>query len=276
MTIAAAYLTSEGVVLGGDSTTTISFPAQGGTPGVVVAQLLNHAQKVFEVGEKSRLGLCTYGSGSIKGVSHRTIAARLGDKIDQNVTTIENAALLLEQLVVDAYNQQGDSGLVGYYLGGWDPVSHVPECIHLVFDNKGKLQSKVKLRIGEATFSGSPDYFSRVFRGFDPRFPQLLFDELVKIKGLPEGFQNDFEKAFIGVAQQLTAVGFSDLPIREAIDYIHTYLHITIKAAKFRYGPQPVGGPIEIAFITTDRRFRWACHKSHSSAVFEQEAPRHE
>jgi len=72
MTIAAAYLTSEGVVLGADSTTTVGT---GG--GVAVAQLLNYAQKIFEVGERSRLGVCTWGAGRIGEVSHRTLIARL-------------------------------------------------------------------------------------------------------------------------------------------------------------------------------------------------------
>jgi hypothetical protein len=59
MTIAAAYLTSEGLVLGADSTTTYSDPAGN------VVQLLNHAQKIFEVGENSRFGFCTWGSASV-------------------------------------------------------------------------------------------------------------------------------------------------------------------------------------------------------------------
>ncbi len=62
MSIAAAYFVSEGIVLGADSSTTvmISTPEGGG-----VVQLLTHSQKVFEVGSNSRLGICTWGAGSI-------------------------------------------------------------------------------------------------------------------------------------------------------------------------------------------------------------------
>ncbi len=70
----------------------------------------------------------------------------------------------------------------------------------------------------------------------------------------------------------LLAAGFTDLPIREAIDFIHTYLHITIKAFKFRYGPPICGGPIEIGFISTDRMFRWAIHKDFRRAIYEQKS----
>ncbi len=51
MTIAAAYLVSEGLVLGADSSTTVLAPSPHG--GGQVLQLLNHSQKVFEVGENS-------------------------------------------------------------------------------------------------------------------------------------------------------------------------------------------------------------------------------
>jgi len=64
MTIAAAYLTSEGVVLGTDSTTTVS----GG--GGAVNQLLNYAQKLFEVGENSRFAICTWGKLEMSAIEH--------------------------------------------------------------------------------------------------------------------------------------------------------------------------------------------------------------
>jgi len=85
MTIAAAYLTSEGVVFGTDSTTTVS--TQRG-----VSQILNYAQKIFEVGKQSRFGVCTWGAGSIKGVSHRTFVARLADKLDLEKAKVREAA----------------------------------------------------------------------------------------------------------------------------------------------------------------------------------------
>ncbi len=75
MTIAAAYLTSEGVVFGTDSTTTIIVPPQS------VNQLFNYAQKTFEVGEHSRLAICTWGAGSINRISHRTLSPDLQTKL---------------------------------------------------------------------------------------------------------------------------------------------------------------------------------------------------
>lgn len=53
MSIASAYLVSDGIVLGADSSTTVSVSTPQGS-GII--QLLTHSQKVFEVGSNSRIG----------------------------------------------------------------------------------------------------------------------------------------------------------------------------------------------------------------------------
>ena len=61
------------------------------------------------------------------------------------------------------------------------------------------------------------------------------------------------------------------LPIREAIDFIHTSIYSTVKGLKFSRLDQVCGGPIEIAVITSDRLFRWVRHKEMDAAIQEQE-----
>ncbi len=266
MTIAAVYLTSEGVVFGADSTTTIS--AQRGN----VEQLLNHAQKIFEVGKSSRVGICTWGGGKIQNVSHRTLVARLGDELDLEKAKICDAADTFLKIVSKEYGDGKNTGKVGYVLGGWDPDTRLPECYCITFDVNSQPQ-RTSLTVGDAMFFGNPEFFSRVFHGFDNRLPKRLCDELKKRKVTVEKgkFEDVFDDAFKVAVGPLVSIGFRDLPIREAIDYVHTYLHITIKAFKFRTGPPICGGPIEIAFISTDRRFRWVCHKTFERAIYEQE-----
>jgi predicted proteasome-type protease len=120
MTIAAAYLTSEGVVFGADSTTT--FMQDGGGVG----QLLNHAQKIFEVGRpgEGRLGLCTWGNAVVGTASHRTIAARLSDRIDEKTTVARAVDLLAEVVAAEAAAAEKairPTGEFGYFVGGWNP-----------------------------------------------------------------------------------------------------------------------------------------------------------
>ena len=264
MSIAAAYLVSEGVVLGADSSTTVSIS----TPqGAGVVQLLTHSQKVFEVGYNSRLGVCTWGAGSIGNISHRTIIAQLADRIN-NGTTVKDAATELVNIVQPIVKKEGVE-FVGYYLGGWNPKSHEPACFHIEIRRE---TSQIKpLTLGLCMFSGTPIFFSRVFRGYDPRLPDSLKNELKQV--LPEkvikNFGDIFNKAFEKASAPLIAAGHKDLPIREAIDFVYSYLHITVKAEKFSFGPPSCGGPIEIGFISTDRLFRGVQYKPFFSAITE-------
>jgi hypothetical protein len=265
MTIAAAYLTSEGVVFGADSTTTII--TSGG-----VAQLLNYAQKIFEVGECSRLGICTWGAGRVGMVSHRTLIARLADELDLKKAKVNDAVHAFMRIVSQEYGDGKNTGKVGYLLGGWDPETHLPECYHFVFEPSVQ-PTIVPVAMGEARFFGCPEFFTRVFRGYDSKLPGNILRELKQLKVYTDKGTIDetFDRAFKNATAPLAATGFGDLPIREAIDYIHTYLHITIKVFKFRFGPPICGGPIEIAFVSSDRNFRWVCHKSFERAIYEQE-----
>ena len=265
MTIAAAYLTSEGVVFGTDSTTAVSTQ-QG------VTQLFNYAQKLFEVGEKSRLGICTWGAGNVEGISHRTLIANLADRLDMGIDKVGDAVKTFIEIVSKEYGDGKNTGLVGYLLGGWNPDTHLPECYQIVFAGKKKPDVS-SLDIGQASFFGCPEFFTRVFHGYDNKLPGRILNELKKSKlGIQSNkLEEAFGEAFNKAVAPLAAAGFRDLPIREAIDFIHTYLHITIKAFKFRFGPPVCGGPIEIAFVSTDRKFRWVCHKDFQKAIYEQE-----
>jgi hypothetical protein len=267
VTIAAAYLVSDGVVFGADSATTVSVKTPDGRAGVL--QVLNHTQKIFEVGENSRFGVCTWGAGSVGSVSHRTIIARLAEEINEE-TTVEVAARKLGD-IVEPLAKGIPHFFVGYYLGGWHPKTHDPACFQIQIGNDGKRVEP--LGMGVCSFSGNPLIFTRVFRGFDARLPDLLLGEL---KGLfPEGeartnFDAIFKRAFEKATEPLVAAGHKDLPIREALDFVYTYLHITIKTTKFMFGAPDCGGSIEIGFVSTDRRFRWGSHKGFASAILEQ------
>ncbi len=268
MTIAAAYLVSDGVVFGADSSTTVQVPTPQGPSGVV--QLLTHSQKVFEVGENSRFGVSTWGAGNIGPHSHRTIIARLAEKINDK-STVEAAAKELRNIVLPEV-KKFNIDFVGYYLGGWNPGNHEPACFRIEI-NKGA-DTILPLGLGQCFFSGNPVFFSRVFFGFDPQLRDLLKSELKQMLSASSdvsNFEAIYKTAFDKVTQPLVTAGFQDLPIREAIDFLYTYIHITIKAEKFKFGPPTCGGPIEVGFISTDRTFRWVKHKPFYSAIEEEE-----
>lgn len=159
---------------------------------------------------------------------------------------------------------------MGYYVGGWDTGSHQPACFMIEITPSGhKMQP---LEAGRCMFSGNPKFFTRVFWGFDPQLKESLKSELMQsLSGSSVAdFDSKFEAAFQKAAEPLVTLGFQDLPIREAVDFVYSYLHITLKAEKFKFGPPSCGGPIEIGFIATDRFFRWIRHKPFYSAITEQ------
>jgi hypothetical protein len=267
MSIAAAYIVSEGIVLGSDSSSIVQISTPQGT-GIV--QLLKNSQKVFEVGINSRIGVCTWGAGSIGEISHRTIIAQLADKIIEE-TTIEDVAETLIDIVAPAVKAKGIN-FVGYYLGGWNPQSHEPACFKIEVTQNGG--GKELLSLGSCSFSGNPTFFARVFRGYDPRLKKDLLQELKNnfSETIPENFDDIYNKVFDKVSMPLITAGFRDLPIREAIDFVYSYLHITVKAEKYKFGTPTCGGPIEVAFISTDRLFRWVRHKPFYSAITQEES----
>ncbi len=60
-----------------------------------------------------------------------------------------------------------------------------------------------------------------------------------------------------------------DLPIREAIDWVHSSIYTTIQAMKFSHLAPVCGGPVEVAVITTDRPFRWVRHKTLDAPLWQ-------
>ena len=89
-----------------------------------------------------------------------------------------------------------------------------------------------------------------------------LFDRILrsgKWTGTPEELFGLVEQGRLGLPRHL--------PLREAIDWVHASIYTTIKAMKFSHLAHVCGGPIEVAVITSDRRFRWVCHKRLDEAI---------
>jgi hypothetical protein len=114
------------------------------------------------------------------------------------------------------------------------------------------------LQVGTPRFWGVPNLMERLLYGVDYGVVEAILQS-----GKWTGSQSDLfsliQPFFLG--QPL------HLPIREAIDWIYAAINTTIKAMKFSHLPPVCGGPVEVALITTDRRFRWVRHKRLDSAL---------
>jgi hypothetical protein len=291
MTIAMCYLTREGVVLGADSTT--SFVGAG-------FHYFNHNQKLFEVGEDGTLGLLTWGLGGLTEVSYRTLIANLADDltvappgsvaeasqrwIDAFADSYFKSSLVLACQTLhakpafapgvvppdplartreeqDAYDLLKDSLVVGFCIGGHVTSDRTPHAFSVTFDPLAPKPAHVAVPLGQYRFWGAPNMIARLIHGFDFGLRDAILNS-----GHWTGAPAELDKLLF---EQFLAHPI--LPIREAVDFVHACIYSTIKALKFSNFSQICGGPIEIATITTDRRFRWVRHKSWDAAVIEGE-----
>ncbi|MEK7751281.1 MAG: hypothetical protein AAB403_03050 [Planctomycetota bacterium] len=295
MTIAACYVSPEGIVLGADSTASFDFGA---------LHFYNHNQKLFELGDKdTTFGIVTWGLGGLRDISYRTLFAKLSADIKTtpardplDVATrwatlywqaYSSAAHLIGQRqraqqlqAKPAYdpkatpvaptartqaeeeeyeNLRRDLG-AGFCIGGYTEPDRVPQAFEITFwpeDQAAPTPSPIPMH--NHRFWGAPNMTHRLIYGCDSDFIHRLRNS-GKWNGTPTDLQNVIEPGRL-----IQPV----MPIRDAVDFVHTCIYSTIKALKFSSFSQICGGPIELAVITTDRKFRWVRHKEWDAAVWE-------
>jgi hypothetical protein len=288
LTIAGFYLCPEGIVLGADSTS--SVPVDNGL------HYFDFNQKVFEIGEAGTLGMLTWGLGSLWPTSYRTLLALLADDLaarpaatvaevaerwtdmfwnEYQATTIFQRYATLHAkpphdptanpLLPDARSAQEEveyanlqSGLVvGFCIGGYVLPNRTPQAAHVLFDPLAGKPAVTVMLPESWQWWGVPNIVDRLIVGADSNLVNAIMSS-----GMWNGTHGDLMTL---IQQQRLTHG--TLPIRDAIDYVHSCIQCTIKAMKFSNMSQICGGPIEIAVITSDRKFRWVRHKPWDAAI---------
>lgn len=286
MTIAACYVSSEGVVFGTDSTTTrfVDAPDGGGQ-----IHHYNFQQKVFEVGTDSTIGILTWGLGNLPEISYRTIIASFSDSL--NVTQFDSIAdvahmwssyfweiyrgalksyfdrtqeLLNNDPVenMDELTAINNNLFVGFCIGGHTPLNHNPAAFQISCSPLYTSPKVDMLSMGMPAYWGVPNLMDRLIAGVDTNVLQHI---------LNSGKWTGTDQELVQIAMTTKLNHPSDLPIRDAIDWVHTSIYTTIQAMKFSHMPPVCGGPIEVAVITTDRPFRWVKHKRLDAAIRKNE-----
>jgi hypothetical protein len=281
MTIAACYVSREGVVLGADSTSTFGFEQN---------HYLNHAQKIFEIGDNGTFGVVSWGLGRWEDTSYRTFTAHLGDDLGKTppksvqdvaqrwidilwpeyvrvfANQITRATVLAAKGGTRTPDEQRelenlDDWVTGFCLGGHCPTDRKPDAFEINFDVRNAKPTPKQLTRHVPTFWGAPSMIERLIYAMDWR----LVSDILR-----SGKWSGTPKELVDMMSRYS-LHTPELPIREAIDFVHASIYSTIKALKFSRNAQVCGEPIEIAVITSDRRFRWVRHKRMDEAIREQE-----
>jgi hypothetical protein len=282
MTIAACYVCPEGVVLGADSTTT--FPGSGGES----SGHYDYSQKLFEVGEGGSLGIVTWGIGGLQETSYRTLIARLADSFaPARPASVQDAAWQWSSLIWGEYctafaplrqrvqeltakpdkiaaeteelEMLSSAAVAGFCIGGFCGRDRRPEAYEVwlapTFTSPCQPQP---IPMGIPKFWGWANLTDRLFYGMDSE----VFGDIMR-SGKWTGTTEDLRE--IAKKNKLSPHGV--LPLRDAIDWVYSCIYTTIKGVKFSRLDPVCGGPIEVAAITTDRRFRWVKHKPLDAAI---------
>jgi hypothetical protein len=287
VTIAACYLSAEGVGFGADSTTTMTVLGPGPIP-VGAPHHFTFAQKIFPIGNDSTLGMTMWGLGNLPNSSYRTLIARFSDDlVAQPAQTLAEVADRWNAFFWRAYStelapiqqrtqqlrgqptrtppeeaellrlQQTFSG--GFCLGGHLLHDRTPHAFQTSFSPDLTASAPVQaLQVGTPRFWGVPNLMERLLYGIDQGMLNAILAS-GRWTGTPNDLFALIQPFFLGQPQHL--------PIREAIDWVHASIHTTIKALKFSHLPPVCGGPVEVAAITTDQPFRWVRHKRLDSAL---------
>jgi len=290
------YMSPEGVVLGADSTSSALISSGPGTAGF---HYLNHNQKLFELGDDSTVGVLTWGLAGLSTTSHRTLLALLADDIklkppktldeiasrwcsqfwtayqsDPGIKMLLGTVQILEgKPAYDPANPSSrtkdeeqqlanlkSSLVAGFCLAGYWSPDRTPKAFEIVFaPGMQSAPTPRPIPIASYAFWGVPNMIKRLMFGVDDNIKGMILQS-----GKWAG--TDAELTDLLAQFQL---GHPLLPIRDAIDFVHSCIYSTIKAMKFSILFQVCGGPIEIAVITTDRRFRWVRHKQWDAAIIE-------
>jgi len=286
MTIATCLVLPEGVIFGADSTTSADIGHR--------YHYLNHNQKILELGEGSTLAVMTWGLSGFDRLSYRTLAARLSDEFgNQPPESVRRATERWAQVVWDAYTHELKDELarvrvleakaspndvtssdkrsddedqafrtalldlrVSFCLGGYVEADRMPRAYNFTIDPTLRSPPVVS-EVEGMGFWGQPSLFMRLVDGYDYDIREAILKSEYW-SGTPEQLDS-----LLANRELLPA----HMTIRDGVDYVHFSIYATIKAFKFSSNDQVCGGPIELAVITSDRKFRWVKHKTWDSAI---------
>jgi hypothetical protein len=258
MTIAIAGNFTEGVVFAVDSACT--YQQSDGD----IRTIYNAAQKIFHVGlspdwSDSPYGAVLFGDASYCGISWRNVIGNFWrQQAQKQIPANEMAQSFLAylQAIEPDPEKRTESGV---FFAGYGKDDLNVRCFKILAKNL----SAQEIPIGGFQYDGVPNVVQMLLFGMTGQTRLEVnkrFGAVTIRKEGPDG--TPIEKSLAQeVLDLIEATGVfcrpeMDMPLRDAIDYMHFLVYSTEKYFKFSSGAPICGGPVEIAAITIDRGFR--------------------
>jgi len=147
----------------------------------------------------------------------------------------------------------------GFCIGGHLQNGKTPAAYEVAYaPTLAQPPNPTAVAIGSTRFWGCPNLVNRLIYGLDLEVLSAI---------LQSGKWNGTDQELFELISPHCLGQPQDLPIREAIDWVHASIYTTIKTMKFSHLAPVCGGPVEVAVITTDRNFRWVRHKRFDAAI---------
>jgi hypothetical protein len=261
MTLAVTVVCQDGVVVAADSRTTL-----GNHRMLRVGSDFTH--KVFQSGQ---VAVATYGEAF---VGDRSIASHMDEFAAVEAGNCLHPGPVAERLAAyfgERYDDHlasaggGDDdpapppavAALGFLVSGYDDVG-VGEAWEVTLPDRGVAQLATTANRGGAVWRGQSDVITRIVRGVD-------FELLWRLAEV-----NDMHDRVDAVMPLLDECGyripFDSMNLQDGIDFAVLCIRTTVDVQRLTLGPfatapefswPGVGGPIEIATVTTADGFRW-------------------
>lgn len=271
MTVAVVVKVFDGIILAADSATTMTIP----TPGGPVHQVWNTANKVFHLHRGLPVAAMTWGLGSIESASIATLTKDLRRRLmgndPDNVSwslnpdsyTVEEVAqryieMFHGELYSTAFAGSASAPMLGMLVAGYSSGQKQAEAWQVLIDDPATPPAPEQL-IGIEGYGwqafAQPDATERLFNGID----SSLSEAIKSAVGEPAWTEQ--VEPLIRQAGRLPLA--APMPISDAIELAKFLVHTTAQYSHFLWGPDTVGGVIDVAAISRHEGFRWINRKHY-------------
>jgi hypothetical protein len=268
VTVAVAVKVFDGIVLATDSATTVTLtnPDPNIPP---IHQVYNSGVKLFHLHRDNPIGAMTWGGAEIGSASISTLAKDLRrrfmgldpDHLDwalQDDYTIEAVAdRLIEMMFDELYAPLGIQNPVSFFVAGFSGSETKAEAFEVLIDDPATRPTAVRAWDQDASgwrAYGTPDAAARLFLGVDLNLKPL-------IPPLVDPAQHPTLDLLFAMVERSPVV--SPMPFAEAIDLARFLVDTTIGYSRFLFGPNTVGGPVDVAGISRHEGFKWVARKHY-------------